>query len=291
METFALNYPKVRSLKGLKTGVVYQTTNYDMLKHPKLNRASEVGYVEKKVQEFQTLINCSLFMNDINLITVNKDGLIIEGNHRVEALKREKLPVPFYLNPSKRINGVSDEEILKVLIAYNGVRSNWDRNQAFDTALKLQMPLAIKITLLLDEIYNNPKYKGVVNKTNFQPSKIVGILTKNVDFIHGRKITIDLFNDMDLVKRMGSEEFAKELSFTLNIMLVLNDPKKFNGEIRTGLERILLATWKGMITKEKIYHYTAKEGFSFYVKPNPKMIDAQILEYSMKPFPRKLVTF
>lgn len=253
---------KGKSLKNLKADVVYETKNYSLFKHSKYNRAMDEGYMERKVKMFITLIIAGKFYHLLSEIKVNRNGIIWEGNHRFEALKRLGLPVRFMIYDAEEVNGTS-EDMLKVQITFNGVRSNWNRNAIIKTGIKVGGALVVAVDQMLNDLYNDEKY-SFLNKRNFTHSKVIGILMKDIKMLHGRNITLEILESVELAEKLTQDEFIKEFEFVVALMNLLYSDKfkNISNEPREIVKAVLDAVWSGLVTKEKIYHMIAKNGFN-----------------------------
>lgn len=265
-KNYLIPFLRVKSFKGLFAGIVYETTNYSMFKHANLNRASKLGYDPKKVKEYVALLHNKKFYYDLQHISVNLDGIVWEGNNRLRAFieyaeKTGKKPVlRFLINDSSAINKVSDKALLKVLINFNGVRTEWKRNQLFDSAMELGLPVAHAMFKYIVEITN--KYEHIT-KGKMQPSKLFGLIKKDYSMLHGNKITLDDLENIEFLKIMSSDEFKSDLSFSMAILNLLYDPAVTNclSEAREVLKNILEYVWDYDLSKKKIYTYIKRHGF------------------------------
>jgi len=275
---------KVTSIVGLVCGIIYETTNYDLFKLAKFNRGTEKSFIPRKLKEFLTLIDCDKFFFSLQEIKINLNGVIFEGHHRFLALKERGLPIRFIVYDDPLVNTNNDKDLLEILITFNGVRTNWITNQVFQSALQLKLPVAVAIDKLLDSLYNEYEF---ITATNFQPTKIIGLLTKDTRMIHGKAITLELLNDKSLVEKMKTDEFTKELDWIIEIMKLLYE-KPVVAEIREIVKRVLYFVWKGLVTKSKIYHYIHKNGFNTMSK-SADDINERLWRITNSPTPRNLI--
>ena len=259
-------YQRVNSLNGRYPGVVYETTNYEMFSFASYNRANKNGFVDKKVKEFFDLLVDGKFFGELQEIKVNVKGLVWEGNNRLRAFIKyyeetgKKLPIRFLIYSSPLVNNVSDEEILKILIKFNGVRSEWKTMEIFNSALKVKAPLAIAIGRVISKLCE--KYDFITPR-NFQPSKVVGIIEQNVQYLHGNKLSFDDYSNLEWVSKMESESFKSDLRFAMDILeLLYSNRDNCPSEPREVLKDVMTAVSSDRITKSKVWSYIRKKGFA-----------------------------
>jgi hypothetical protein len=253
----------VKTLKGLAAKQVHTTKEYDLFTFAEFNRATKDGYVPKKVEEFRKLIKNGLFLFELQFILVNRKGVIVEGNNRFQALKEENEEIHFIITDWDLVNGdVTEEQFSEILITINGVAGQWKRNEVWLNALRLKMPLAEKIE----------EYKQIAwgflekeiqdfKKNSFTPSKIIGVVKKDLQFYHGNKITMPILKDKDLIKKINESWVEDELSFIVRLTILIENAKNRQSTVRSVMKLLLKEIWDGKLTKEHVFTYVSRKGF------------------------------
>lgn len=253
-------YQTVNTLKGKCPGVFYQTTKYGLFKNTKTNRGEENGIVESKVKKLIKIILAGLFIPKLQHIMVNLKGEIIDGHHRFEALKRLGMPIYFVLYDADEVNNKSQLEVTKILILINSIDPRWNGPQKFRAAVENDIEIALEIDLIINETIE--KIDGL-DKRSFTPSKVIGILRHDPQYLHGNQLTIEDFEDEELLDRIRSKEFRSDIAFMGAVMGLLANDRKCVAEKRNVVQYLFKAIWNPDIgiSKEKAYTYIFRKGF------------------------------
>jgi len=139
------DFPVVTSLKKLDVGRIYKTINYEILKPLSYNRGVANGVIMSKVNTIRQMITDGLFYMNVIHVEINLRGEIIDGHHRLVALKYANLPVNFIINSQPEFNCDNASEILNNVSEYNALNSSWSDIDAYMSALGFNEPTAMAI--------------------------------------------------------------------------------------------------------------------------------------------------
>jgi hypothetical protein len=119
LPTYFNQYREVNSLENLEHDRNYKTSNYDMFTHLIHNRGTETGYDTKRVEEIMELVLTNKFYFELAIVSINLSGIGLEGNCRIEAFKRLKIPILFHLCIDERLNVENKIQLLSQMTVYN----------------------------------------------------------------------------------------------------------------------------------------------------------------------------
>jgi len=148
---------------------VYETTNYDMFHVLNGNREIDKKNVSKIIKSI------SEYGYIMIPITVNQSFEVIEGQHRLAALKELGLPIRFV------IDNVAD---IKTCIALNKNRKGWTSRNYIDCYADLGKDSYIKLVSLIDK-YGNGKTSNIKYTLHKIPETAVRLIAINSSFLDG----------------------------------------------------------------------------------------------------------
>ena len=131
-------------------GVVFKTTDYDSFKKLKGNR----GVTESRVEKISRSINKYGWVR--NPIVVNENMEVIDGQGRLEALKKLGLPVEYVIAP-----GAGQEEC----VAMNLFQKNWGLKDHIESFADMGNE-SYKMLLSLVEEFGNITIRVIINAIN-----------------------------------------------------------------------------------------------------------------------------
>ena len=238
---------------------IYETYDYEKFKPLKENRGHILtgGIKKRKLDTYLKLIEDGEFIADLGTIKVNKDLQIIDGHHRLEALKRHNLPVRYEIIKHENFNESTRRVYLNSVYKTNAQNTAWKIEEMFQAAVANKAPLAVLIDAAIKKYQNN-----------FNWSEVIAILTEDEKLFAGgqrEKPNILTFEDKALVERFNSPEFLLELKYFV----------KLNEKVRVAARRlhvlrsfytILLRASK--IIDSKIFRASALQIPSSYLESN-----------------------
>ena len=110
MSIFKLNKGK----EDKQVGVIFETTDYDKFSFSKMNRECDYKHVERLKKEMQ-----ERFIR--TAISVNDQYVILEGQHRYEAIKGLGLPLTYTI--------INPEDSESFIISMNTNTKNWKNDE------------------------------------------------------------------------------------------------------------------------------------------------------------------
>jgi len=208
-------YRTVSSLKGLKSNENCKTKNYDMFTTLVGNRGEDKGYEEKRVQKLVALILSGNYFEAMSIILVNKSGISLDGNNRIEAARRTNTYVIFCVMTEAKYNG-STTEVLKVVTKYNDCNPTWSAIQQYKTALKEGSILAKKLEDLRAAFAASSN--GTFLATDITVSQMMTVVERSTAKTHSLKRNFsEYFND-DFTKYALTSQFANEFNFVCRVI-------------------------------------------------------------------------
>lgn len=208
-------------------GKIYETTDYGMFKPLSQNRGSgnNQGVKKSKVKKIVQLMEAGKFIYELSPIQVNQKNQIIDGHHRLAAMKELGKPVRFIVIENERFNQQSNTQTSKVefvnnIYNVNGTNPTWTGKDLFHAGIELKLELALGIQQLLED-----------NENNFDFNDVLALLTKNLDVFKGAKkagYDVTIFNNKELLQRFKSPEFQQEIEYfvKLNYKLLISPRRK-----------------------------------------------------------------
>lgn len=206
-------------------GQIFETYEYDKFKPLPGNRGVEndEGVKKSKLDTFLRLIQTGKYIPEMGTIKVNKSLQIIEGHHRFQALKLNKLPIRYEIIESATFNEATGREKLANVYTLNSVNTVWTAKDMYQSAVKSKAPLAVKIEELIQ--------KG---KGTFDFLDVLALLTNDESYFTGMRgsgADMRIFERKDLVEHAETSEFRSELAWFKEI----NEKFRISQYRKTGL--------------------------------------------------------
>lgn len=201
-----VNIQKVKSIKGVKLNTLLMTTNYSEFKRLKGNRG--VNVEQKRVKYFNDKITENQFFPLLGLIFVDVNGVIQEGHHRFESLKKAGKPIIFVVIPSMTI-----EEIA----TFNtNLPSKWDAENHLNSAMENGSKFAKNFFEIRAKIIS-VVYGAKGSKNQLNVGEMFGLLTDNIKYFNGgAKNTVkysEFFNSEFETKALTEDYYNKLKNF------------------------------------------------------------------------------
>ena len=251
----------VKTLNGLKSDIVYETKNYKILTITKLNRGEDNGVDVNHSKNFNNAKRAGIFHTITQQIQCNMNGDCFEGNTRLYAHitqneeKNTNEPIRFMLSDYSLLNNGCKEDFLDVIAEINSISKPWKGKNHYNTALKGNAPLAIEFKRLIDRL----SHMDVIDKRSFKPTKIMGLLKKDVNSLHGKMSVRKEYENLKLVQKIRN---SKRFITDLNYYIALERQFKISHEVRVIHEVFFNLVWNENINKKKLFHFIIKNGFN-----------------------------
>lgn len=186
-----------------KVGEILETNDYSLFKPIGYNRGVDKneGTKNYKVLQFQKKIDSGEFILEIGIIFVNMSMRIIEGHHRFQVLKANKLPIRYIILKDAKFNVTNKNEIVETLHSINSTNSSWSIGDLYKAALRIQAPVAVLLNSLIDKYENT-----------FKVNDVLGIASGNFKKF---KPSIQAYNDkilLDAIKQLENNGEIERLS-------------------------------------------------------------------------------
>ena len=264
-------YPEVRTFEETKGKAGVYCTNQRILNLPKGNRGSEFGFIESKVLAFNKMKANSEYLKDLEVILVNSNGDICEGNNRYESAMRRGEYVKFCVieGHSEKLQSTDASVRLTEMATFSTMSSRWSVVEHFNSAFSNGSPLAILINQYYTSTFNRYEEDG---KIIFTFAKLYHLLDLYERYSGANtSITKGQFDD-------GIDIYEKALKET-NILIyrkvftLANLLRKYGGIMRP--EKVIhnLFTYMESEGKDKLvmldrYIANAKDCMTDYVRKN-----------------------
>lgn len=186
---------------------IYETYEYDAFKPLGANRgaANKFGIKNAKLNKMLKLIEEGKFIPELGTIKVNEKYEVIDGHHRLQALKAHKLAVRYEIIHDPKFNIATGREKLGNVYTVNAVNPSWSGKDLFKAAFSAKAPLAIKIQQLINDY-------GEI----FDFLDVLALLKRDEECFSGVKrggVDMSVFEDASLVDHANTDEFKLELKY------------------------------------------------------------------------------
>lgn len=204
IDRFKTTVKKAKSLDGLELHRIYRTKNYGIINNRAGNRN---GTQEPRVQLYVQKINSNTFLPIEGAVSIDQNGVIIDGHHRYEALKRCGKEIFFRVSDefSRDINP------LDAIAMYNSSKSSaWKNSDNFKSALSLDAPLALVLNALrLKAMSDNGLTEAQMNVGD-----MYAILTQNNKFFGAgvHTVTREMYYNQALAAKAKGIEYQMIIS-------------------------------------------------------------------------------
>lgn len=216
------NYQGVNSLVNLVVGTIYRTKNYGMLKHLQFNRGTKVGYDEQTVVKFVEMYLQGYFIPEMSIVSINLDGISVDGNNRIEACKRLGIDVLFHICADAKINTKNQLKLTNILTIYNSYDPSWSRIEQQKCAESHNSPLALRLKALRDNLINNSKY---LNERNLKTNLLMLLLDKFNLTSRMSKNIFEMFCNEVFFEYSNSEEYLETVRYICDVISALEKTK------------------------------------------------------------------
>jgi len=233
---------------------IHQTTDYKIFKPLSANRGKKdsKGLDKNRVKRYVTLIKELAFIFIYGIVWVNKKMYIIDGHHKLEALRLSKKPVYFVVIDDDKVNPKANtklEYIQKLMIVIsnlNNTDSSWTALNHFYGALNAKFELAQLMYKYMSEV----SLETQVPLNEIPPNHIYSLVKGDMKYFRSpKKIVVeDYLNDND-IHNAKSDRFLEDLDFYKNVIGQLK--MKVDGTI---LNKIMNIVFHG---------YWMKDGYFF----------------------------
>ena len=189
---------------------VYESFDYDKFKVLAENRGQKEnkGIKERKLKQFQHLIDSGQWIHERSRVKVNVDFQIIDGAHTLETCRRNGLSIRYEVSEDPAFNEVTKRELVGNVYNINSFTTSWTSQELFDAACQTKAPLALLMKTILEE-----------HENFFVWTDLQALLEKDGRHFVGRwrGVTMQTFEDKDLIEFIQSPEFEAELKFFVKL--------------------------------------------------------------------------
>jgi hypothetical protein len=218
-------FPMINSIKELencdKRGT-YSTLNFDMFEMLEFNRGEDNGIDPNKMREFETLFANGEYMPEDVQVVINKHRKIIDGTHKHELHRRHNFPVNFRFTQIPELNSDDPVILYEAVSRINAINSKWNSKAHFNTALKLKLPLALEIEKIqaeYNEIY-------CLDGRTLSSNRVYSLLAHDKARLESNMVTVKDYNNNDLMSRVETPEFKREMHFVCTLLQELQEWNK-----------------------------------------------------------------
>jgi len=256
-------YKSVSDIKEAKVGKIHSTTNYSMFNTLKFNRGQDNGIDHLRIAKFEKMIEKNEFFFSWINVVVNLSGIILDGHHRFMVLKALRMPINFVIAPEPELNVDDEIKLLAAISRLNAVDSKWNAKAHFDTALKSGLPVAIAIA----ELKAGLGAKYAIDKRPLREARIFALITANEKTLEGKLVTVEDYDNENVLELMSSDKFRKEFDFVCKVMEEVkkwNDEFKDTAKVNEGfmIRAIMPFVWDNMLNMDKFLAEIKKVKFA-----------------------------
>lgn len=222
--------------KDKQVAVIYETYDHDKFRPMKQNRGTvtETGTKRRKLVSILKLLESGKYVPELGTIRVNKNFEIIDGHHRLQALRMYKLPVRYEIIEDQRFNEATGREKLGHIYDVNAINPSWSQTDMYKAALAAKAPVALAIQQLIN------KYR---NKFEFQ--HVLALVMKNERIFTGARkgdVSMQTFDDKKLLDVFDEPSFHIEIRYFNE----LNEKFRISDRSSLGFKAAYAIMWRFM---------------------------------------------
>lgn len=276
----------MKQFKNLNSAEVQRTKLWDFFKPIEGNRGKTQKYDEKRVRNIIKIIESGNYYEELSIVIVNKKGIIIDGVHRVEALRRLKMFVYFRMLTSDLYNPKDPSDLMLVVSTINTYNPAWTAKEMFETALLLGNKLATLLDDLRCDVVTSNEFPLV--EGDIRINTMMVLVKRDPKQTHGRRVNFgDYYCDDKYLQYAQSPEFADEFKYVCKIIAFCKSTEYDSVRI---LEQLLNVMWTEPNFNRDVFHANiVTNGFklSESVSNRAKAIRNKILDLGNKPLTAK----
>jgi hypothetical protein len=230
-----------------EVSVIYETFNWDKFKPMKQNRGTltDTGTKQRKLVSILKLLETGKFVPELATIRVNMNFEIIDGHHRLQALKMYKLPVRYEIITDDKFNQATGREKLGHIYDVNAINPSWTQQDMYKAALAAKAPVALSIQAIITKYRNK-----------FEFNHILALVMKDEKIFTGARkgsVSMQTFDNKKLIEEMESQEFTLEVKYFVE----LNEKLRISERSSIGYKAAYAIMWKYMGSKEPVVFRSA----------------------------------
>lgn len=220
---------------------IYETHDYEKFKPMKQNRGTvtTTGTKRRKLISILHLLETGKYVPELGTIRVNKNFEIIDGHHRLQALRQYQLPVRYEIIEDDRFNIATGREKLGHVYDANSINPAWTQTDMYKAALAAKAPVAMAI----DELIRR-------HKNTFPFNYVLALLMQDARVFTGARkgsVNMQTFDDKKLIEQVSSNEFYLEMRFFNE----LNQKFAYSEKASLGFKAVYTMLWKySLLTPE-----------------------------------------
>lgn len=194
-----------------QVSTIYETFDYEKFRPMKQNRGAltESGTKQRKLASILKLLETGKFVPELATIRVNKGFEIIDGHHRLQALKMYKLPVRYEIITDDKFNQATGREKLGHVYDVNAINPSWSQQDMYKAALASKAPVALAIQTIINKYQNK-----------FEFNHVLALIMKNEKIFTGARkgdVSMQTFDDKKLINEIDSNEFSLEIKYFVEL--------------------------------------------------------------------------
>jgi hypothetical protein len=276
----------MKQFKQLNSAEVQRTKLYDFFKPIEGNRGRTQKFDEKRVRNIVKIIESGNYYEEMSLVIVNKKGTIIDGVHRVEALRRKDMYVYFRMLTSDRYNPKNPADLMLVVSTINTYNPAWTAKEMFETALLLGNKLATLLDDLRCGLVTSNELPLV--EGDIRINTMMVLVKRDPKQTHGRRVNFgDYYCEDKYLEYAQSPEFVAEFKYVCKIIAFCKSTEFDAARI---LEQLLNVMWTDAnFNRDIFYANIIVNGFKIAESATnrAKAIRNKILELGYKPLNAK----
>ena len=210
-------YPMINTIKELekcdKNGI-YSTLNFEMFEMLEFNRGEDNGIESNKMREFERLLANGDYMADELQVIINKHRKVIDGTHKNELHRRHNIPINFRFTQIPELNSTDPVVLYEAVARINAINPKWNSKAHFNTAIKLNLKLALEIEKIQAEY--NEKYD--LDGRTLSSNRVYSLLAHDKARLESNMVTVKDYANEELIKRINTSKFKREMHFVCTML-------------------------------------------------------------------------
>lgn len=252
-------FKEVNSLVNLDPTGIYKTKNFDMFIHLMFNRGTKCGYDEVRVKALVKMYYSGEFYPELAIIDVNRNGINLEGNCRIEACRRVETYILFHICFDSRLNIENGLELVNHMQVVNSYKPAWRNGQQFETAILAKTPLAILLDELQAMMMANKKFKITTKSLTINQMMVLADI-ENLN-THSKCKNVGAYNNDKLYRYAKTRKYKKSLIYICEVITALVNSAIDTSKVIEQLMLIMRTYPEGLFNQEQFLSNVQKNGF------------------------------
>lgn len=244
-------------LKRVEANQIHRTKNYSIFNTIESNRGQgkSDGIEKNRLKFFNNIMKSVMWLPAFGLIYINRDGYVLDGNHKLSALKKRNDYILFvvldeeFVNPTTKILSEYRKQLMISMSKMNQKDSAWRTGSHFRGALELDFELAVLINEQIQYVSANT----TLSDKDVPANHIYSLVKTNTKhFGSAKKILIEDYLNVNDISYIKTNKFALDMEFYIVVAELVR--KLFSG---ASINKALKIIFNGFWMVDKVGYFNA----------------------------------